>query len=321
MQRNEFRLGIFLLLVACGIPACRRVAVTEDSPTPRPQQQVIAVLNGEEVYARDFRRFLDFAQGELTEDPSPIPTRELFSDFITNRLLLQEAKKQGLTVGEDELRQYVAQWTPRDGSAGSSLKDDVYDYLLAQKLLKKEALGNLEVTLRELQVYYEQHADEFRVGDQAHVLEILMATREEAEKVRARLEDGDVTQFKAIARAESLGVTAAQGGDLGTYERGELPEEFEKVVFGLKPGEISQPFQSSHGFHIFALEEWIPAHAQKFYEVRDHIFDTLIAAKERERVKEYTDQLMKSASLRVVDPNLRLETVENRSHETTVDER
>ncbi|MEJ2082817.1 MAG: peptidylprolyl isomerase, partial [Acidobacteriota bacterium] len=124
-----------------------------------------------------------------------------------------------------------------------------------------------------------------------------------------------------IARAESLGVTAAQGGDLGTYERGELPEEFEKVVFGLKPGEISQPFQSSHGFHIFALEEWIPAHAQKFYEVRDHIFDTLIAAKERERVKEYTDQLMKSASLRVVDPNLRLETVENRSHETTVDER
>ena len=35
----------------------------------------------------------------------------------------------------------------------------------------------------------------------------------------------------------------------------------------------------------------------------------------------YTDQLMKSASLRVVDPNLRLETVENRSHETTVDER
>ncbi|MEJ2082486.1 MAG: transcription-repair coupling factor, partial [Acidobacteriota bacterium] len=153
------------LLASIDIPACRRVAVTEDSPTPRPQQQVIAVLNGEEVYARDFRRFLDFAQGELTEDPSPIPTRELFSDFITNRLLLQEAKKQGLTVGEDELRQYVAQWTPRDGSAGSSLKDDVYDYLLAQKLLKKEALGNLEVTLRELQVYYEQHADEFRVGD------------------------------------------------------------------------------------------------------------------------------------------------------------
>ena len=321
MRSDFFRTVLFLLVFALQLPACRNRAVAEGTPTPEPDQKVIAVLNGEKVYAGDFQRFLGSAQGELTEDPSPIPTRELFNDFITNRLLLQEAKKEGLTVGEAELQQYVAEWTPRDQAAGSDLKDNVYEYLLSQKLLKQKALSGLEVSLRELQVYYEEHIEEFNVGDQAHVLEILTATREEAEQVRARLKDGDVTQFKETAQAESLGVTASSGGDLGTFERGELPEEFEKVIFSLKPGEISQPFRSGHGFHIFALEEWIPAHAQKFYEVRDHIFETLIAVKEREKVKEYTDQLMHNASLRVLDPDLALETVENRTDEKTMDKR
>ena len=92
------------------------------------------------------------------------------------------------------------------------------------------------------------------------------------------------------------------------------------MIFSLKPGEIGQPFRSAHGFHIFALEEWIPAHDQKFYEVRDQIFDLLIAEKERERVEAYTDQLMQNASLRVSDPDLSLETVENRPNETTVEQ-
>lgn len=321
MMPKSCLFGLVLSLLIVLASGCRNTGTSESTPAPEKERRVIAVVNGEKVYANDFERFLGFAQGELTEDPSPIPTRELFSDFITNRLLLQEAKKEGVTVGEDELREYVAQWTPREGTDESDLLDNVYDYLLTQKLLRKEALAGLEVTLRELQVYYEEHMDEFRVGDQAHVLEILTATREEAQKVRARLQDGDVTKFKELARAESLGVTAASGGDLGTYERGELPEEFEKVIFNLKPGEISQPFQSNHGFHIFALEEWIPAHDQKFYEVRDQIFETLIAIKEREKVKEYTDRLVHNASLRVMDPNLSLETVENRSNEETVDER
>jgi peptidyl-prolyl cis-trans isomerase C len=320
MRSRMVRPGVLLLLILGQSLACRRATVAEESPTPEPERKVIAVLNGEKIYARDFQRFLGSAQGELTEDPSPIPTRELFKDFITNRLLLQQAKRRGLTVGEDELRGYVSEWTPREGAAERDLSDNVYDYLLTQKLLKEEALGGLEVTLRELQVYYEQHMEEFRVGDQAHVLEILTETREEAEKVRARLKDGDVTQFKETAREVSLGVTAQSGGDLGTYQRGELPEEFEKVIFSLKPGEISQPFRSAHGFHIFALEEWIPAHDQKFYEVRDQIFDLLIAEKERERVEAYTDQLMQNASLRVSDPDLSLETVENRPNETTVEQ-
>lgn len=322
MRRKQFLwLELILVLFLCQLPACVSTTVVDNDPTPEPDQRVLAVVNGEKIYVRDFQRFLRFAQGELTEDPSPIPTQELFDDFITNRLLLQEAKKQGVTVGEEELQQYVSEWTPRDGTPATDLIDKVYDYLLTQKLLKKEALNGLEVTLRELQVYYEQHMDEFRVGDQAHVLEILTATREDAERVRSGLKDGDVTQFKETAQVDSLGVTASSGGDLGTYERGELPEEFEKVIFSLKPGEISEPFRSGHGFHIFALEEWIPAHDQKFYEVRDQIFETLIAAKERERVEEYTDHLMHNASIRVEDPNLRIETVENRSDDTNVEER
>ena len=165
--------------------------------------------------------------------------------------------------------------------------------------------------------FVEEHAEEFRVGDLARVLEILAATRAEAERLRAQVQSGDLNRFKELARQYSLGVTAQSGGVLGVYERGELPEEFEKVIFALKPGEVSEPFRSDYGYHLFAMEEWIPAHEQKFYEVRDQIFETLTSEKEREAVDRYISGLLEGAQIRIMDENLRFERVEKQVNEIT----
>lgn len=49
--------------------------------------------------------------------------------------------------------------------------------------------------------------------------------------------------------------SAAQGGDLGFFRRGELAPEYEATSLGLRPGEISDPVETQFGFHMIQLLE------------------------------------------------------------------
>jgi len=286
--------------------ACSLNPIDDLSAVLGTDSDVVARINGQVLSGKDFESYVGFVQGELSDDPTPAPRKELFQEFLTNQLLLQEAKRKGVTVGEEELKQLAVTWGPKDAPIENSFPDYLYQYLVVQKLLRQEALKSVSVTAQEIQNYFAAHSEEFRSGDQARVLEILTPTREEAVELRERLKDGDVNSFKEAARLHSLGVTAESGGDLGIFHRGELPEEFDRVVFRLRPGEISEPFQSSSGFHLFALEEWISDHPKRLYEVQEEIFEILTARKEREAVDKYVAGLVKNARIEITDPSLAL---------------
>jgi len=68
-------------------------------------------------------------------------------------------------------------------------------------------------------------------------------------KLRAKIENG--ADFAKVAKQESDDApSAADGGDLGWTNPGDLDPEFEKVMDNLKPGEVSQPFKTRFGWHI-----------------------------------------------------------------------
>ncbi len=269
----------------------------------------IAVINGEDIWDQDFRSFCTAVRGEWGEGQEPVSERELFREFVAARLLLQEARRQGITVSEDQVQHYVQSWTPRGGALDSQFSDRIYDFLVTQELLREKAVSKAPVTLREMQAYYDRNQAEFEVQDQVHVLEILTEDEATAARIRRGLADGDFSRFRDAARLYSVGMTAESGGDLGIFQKGELPEDFDRVIFALKPGQISEPFQSGHGFHLFMVEERIPRHVQKFHEVREQIFQTLTAAREREGVEQYIENLFRRAEISILDPDLVLEEV------------
>jgi len=74
------------------------------------------------------------------------------------------------------------------------------------------------------------------------------------EQLRLRISGGD--DFAELAKGHSHdSVSAAEGGDLGWTSPGDLDPDFEQVMNALKPGEVSQPFQTQYGWHIVQVLE------------------------------------------------------------------
>ena len=64
----------------------------------------------------------------------------------------------------------------------------------------------------------------------------------------------DTVDFAELAQANSEDRgSAIRGGDLGWFGRGAMVQPFEDITFGLKEGEISEPFQTRFGIHISKL--------------------------------------------------------------------
>jgi peptidyl-prolyl cis-trans isomerase SurA len=106
-------------------------------------------------------------------------------------------------------------------------------------------------------------ADKPAIEQQTHARHILMKptpTMTEAEVKRKLLElkekiDNKAASFEDLARQYSQDTFAAKGGDMGWLAAGDVPEEFQKAMDQLKPGEISGVVQSPFGFHLIQVVE------------------------------------------------------------------
>jgi peptidyl-prolyl cis-trans isomerase SurA len=77
-----------------------------------------------------------------------------------------------------------------------------------------------------------------------------------AEALRKTAESG--SSFADLAKANSQGPTAARGGAIGCFKRGQLSKELEERVFRLQPGEVSNVLRSKQGFVILQVTERRP---------------------------------------------------------------
>src|SRR6185436_6421176 len=107
-------------------------------------------------------------------------------------------------------------------------------------------------------------------GGQRQALDSLVA---EAHRIEERLASGE--DFLALARELSLDPSAPAGGDQGEIAVEDLPPAFALQVERLSPGEVGEPIQASDGWHLFRLDERLPARHRVFAEVSGEITDRL----------------------------------------------
>lgn len=123
---------------------------------------------------------------------------------------------------------------------------------------------------------------------------------EEARILLASLADsissGQVT-FGEAAAGHSSCPSSAQGGSLGGFVRGQMVPEFDEVAFNLEPGEVSDIFQTSYGFHVVLRQLTIQAsHILLAYQGAERSAAT--------RTKEEALELMQSIQNSIWDCSL-----------------
>ncbi len=137
---------------------------------------------------------------------------------------------------------------------------------------------------------------------QAHVRQILVDSLEVAENARQRLAAGE--DFVAVSRELSRAPNAMDGGELGTFFAGSLPEEIDEVVFSLASGDISDPVQGHSGYHIIQVLEMIPAGPPDRAEVEASVRQERSEQGAREHTRGCIERLASEVGVEVTSTHL-----------------
>lgn len=141
-------------------------------------------------------------------------------------------------------------------------------------------------TDKEIQDYYNRSSKTaFTHPEQVHARHILImvpAGANDREKAAAKARALEVQKqvnaggdfAKLAAKYSEDPSNRLQGGDLGTFGRGQMIKPFEDAVFAMKPGQVTM-VETHYGFHIVKLDEIKPAYTDTLAEARAKIIDTL----------------------------------------------
>jgi peptidyl-prolyl cis-trans isomerase D len=172
-------------------------------------------------------------------------------------------------------------------------------------------LSQTQVTQSELQSYYQDHRDEYRVPEQVNVRHILIKTplpgpdgkvdQKAVDAARAKAEDV-LKQVKAGGNFAELAKkysddpgSAKNGGSLGFIGKGRTVPEFEKAAFSLPKGGTSDLVQSSYGFHIIHADDKQDAHVKSLDDVKAQIEPLIKQQKAAQASQQEVEQLLTEA--------------------------
>jgi peptidyl-prolyl cis-trans isomerase D len=174
-----------------------------------------------------------------------------------------------------------------------------------------------QVTQQDLENYYNQHQDEYRLPEQVNVRHILIKTpapgpdgkvdpkavdaaRAKAEDVLKQVKAGGNFAELAKKYSEDPG-SAKEGGSLGLIGKGRTVPEFEKAAFSLPKGGTSDLVQSSFGFHIIHVDDKQEARLKPLDEVKSQIEPTLKQQKAAQAGEQEAAQVLNDAKSSSLD--------------------
>ena len=240
---------------------------------------------------------------------------------IGTQLLVDEVKRRHIEVNDTDVAAALGDMIKRVGG-----EDKLTEMLVKQGLSHEQFLASMRVgkqldmlvaritstapdcTEEDLQKYFEEHPERYLAADRAQVRHILMkpATNGEADQAvtrttlmgfKQKVLEGE--EFADLAAAHSECPSGKEaGGSLGWIVRGTTVPEFDQAVFDdLELGEISDPVQTSLGFHMIELQEKEVGDPLPYEEVKEGIRDLLTHERKGKALSDFVAQLREKATI------------------------
>ncbi len=288
------------------------LTVTAAACSPK-EKEPVAVVNGQPITRGEFEAELARVRGttgsvafhgELLENLKA----SVLDQMIEQRLVAEQARQYSVAVSDAEVDTRMAEIAAdypaggfdkavRDNSVNlNEFREQIRNLLLMEKVIDGVLRQLIEPDEEEVQRFYRKHIGDFTEPERVHVRQIVVQSREEAEALRSRILKGE--KFGELAAQHSLTPDRDEGGDIGTYARGQMPPEFD-VAFTLKPGELSPVVPSPYGFHILSVVERLPARILTFEDVRDTARTRLAHERTERAYQNWLSELRQEAQVRI----------------------
>ncbi len=264
---------------------------------------------------------------EFAEQSKNQLRQQALEQLISEQLLDAKVKEANTEVTEEEVMSKIeeiasSQKEPLSleefrkkiegyGMSFDDIREDVYKGLSRDKFMKTQWAGKVDVTEDDARKFYDDNPKRFEIPEQVRASHILIKPdftdpntdpNEAKANAKARIEDllgqiKDGADLAELAKANSVCPSAADGGDLGFFPRGQTTPPFEKVAFELEVEQVSDVVETEYGYHIIKVTGHMDAGVVSFEQAKEKIIEQLTQAKKDEFVRKYIESLRAEAEI------------------------
>ncbi|MDD3815281.1 MAG: SurA N-terminal domain-containing protein [Desulfocapsaceae bacterium] len=319
-----------LLFLVLGLPGNCRAELVD---------RVVAVVNDDVITMSEvneegkafFQKITEQAPAGELSAALRHAREEVLSGLIDKKLIAQEAAKQKVTVNDAELEAALKQMiadnnmSPEQfreqlrtmGMTESVYRDNLRNQILQSKLLNYEVRSKIIITDDMILDYYDTHYTKQVAQGGYYLLQMgfvwkkdsghsgkteeaaKLDAKKRAERVRSLVESGQ--DFSTLAKKFSELPSAADGGNIGTFQREEMADYMRPVVTALTPGQVSQIVETPDGYQFFKLlssqDGGIVVQAP-YESVKEEIRKTLYDEKLKEEFGAWVSKIKEAAYIK-----------------------
>jgi len=297
-------------------------------PDDRVTDRVLAIVNNDAITLSEIQEAIAVYKYENRDRATSESSDQLVQQFLTrmidSRLQVQEAEREKIVIEESEIDEELADRIKKmnmkskeefeaalkaQGIPMTAIRKRIADELRRGRIVSRKVRLRVSVTEEEVTQYLEANRPKLETGLSYHARHILILpetgaedaawenARIRAEMLRSQLLEG--ADFAELAKQHSRDATAKDGGDLGPLKRGELAQDIETQILKLSPGQVSTPYRSALGYHIFRLESKETLEGEGLARVRAQIREILFREKFDTRLDAWLKEIKQRAVIDV----------------------
>jgi parvulin-like peptidyl-prolyl isomerase len=282
------------------------------------EDMIVLIINDKEINTNYFYKVLTAQKKqfrvqkfeELKEEELVWIKTRVLDEIIKNTLIAQEIAKENIIVEQDILENELKKTREGyineiafekalelEGISIADWEESIEKKLKINELIRRQVNSKVLVSDKELHDYYDNNHKDFHKKEHVKALHIMVESEEEIREIQNELQ-GKLKSFSALAMEYSLGPEGAQGGDLGYFEAGQMPEEFDDV-FKLKINQVSSVIKTPYGFHLFKVVDKIKERKMDFEESKGMVKKILFQHLQDQAFKKWFVKLKQNSKIEI----------------------
>jgi peptidyl-prolyl cis-trans isomerase SurA len=325
------------LLASSALAQTARPATPESPYGGVTVEDIVARVNDQIITRSDYDRAMHDMDAESRQKGATMQQisedhRDLLRNLIDQQLWLSKGKELEIT-GETELvnklneirkqnnletMEDLEKAAREQGISFEDFKANIRNSIITQEVMRQEVGKRIQFTPGEARRYFDEHQQDYAQPESVTLAEILVSTgtpgsdqangqtddpqklaaaKAKADELEAKIHAGG--DFGQLARSFSDGPTAAEGGDLGEFQRDKLAKVLEDKTFALKSGQVTEPIQTRQGYVILKVVKHTSGGVPDYKDVETQVMDNYYMVRMEPVMREYLSTMREQAYIEV----------------------